>query len=139
MAITKFDKPICRVIGDEVAKALQAIADKHGLTVAPAGGVLSENGMRFTCKVEFNVTDPEATLATERVAFGQWCGLYNLKPNDYGSIFTNKGSKYELIGFAVGRGKAPIKARLVGSGTDSRAGVYLFPQGVLTLPRTPAA
>lgn len=106
MTITVFDRATCKLIGAEVEAAVAAVAAKHGLTAQSAGGTFDATS--FTAKIKLVVTDNDALERKERADFAQYCGWFDLKPDDYGKEFTHQGKRYRLTGVLPTRSKSPI-------------------------------
>ena len=109
MPITSFDRKTCRALETEVIAALQAIATKHGLTIAGAGGTIG--ALDYTCKLRFTINDESVRVARDTANFNQFCGLYNLQPFHLGTEVTIKGERYTLIGLSDRSMKFPFKMR----------------------------
>lgn len=108
MGITTFNKPACKMIGERVPAALDALAKELGVTFAYAGGSIGSSS--FTLKLEVKTADPDALDAAARREFNNYCSLYGLEPTDYGVEFEIPGrGRYRLVGFAVSRSKYPIR------------------------------
>jgi hypothetical protein len=117
--ITQFDKVTCKAIQDEMVAALQAVAQRHGLTVRGHGGTIG--ALDFVAKVRFEINDPAAATAAAKTEWDQYCSLFNLKPEHFGQSFKYGAGLYTICGLALGRSKKPIKAK-------SFAGkMYVFP------------
>lgn len=128
--ITKFDRAACRLLSDEIAAAVAAIAAKHGLTAVPAGGTIGIGALDFTAKTTFKVTNAEAVDAVERAAFTKWCGAFKLSADKYLAKFEHKGERFALVGFNMGSRQYPVTARKLVDGKT-----YKFADGILALVR----
>lgn len=123
--ITKFDRALCRQLGEEVAQAVAEIAERYGLTAQYAGGTFGET--EFTAKVKLIVTDPEIIERKQQSDFATWCGFFGLKPEEYGLEFTNRGERYKLIGIIPSRSKMPIKVIRLSDNSERVFGTGIIP------------
>ena len=114
--VTKFDRKTCKLIQDEAAAALKAVAEKYGLDVAQHGGTIGD--LQFVAKFAFKVTDQKAMADTAKVEWDRNCHYFNLKPEDLGAMFTWGGRTFVISGLMLSRSKKPIKARDTGNGKD---------------------
>jgi hypothetical protein len=113
--ITKFDKPSCKMVGQEIEKALQAFAAQHGITIQYGGGSIKSD-IDFSLKLRLQVADPAAREAGERQEFKMYCGIYHLTEDHYGKVAQINGRAMRLVGFAPNRPKFPLKAQCLDNG-----------------------
>ena len=112
MPIANFqNKTTCRDLQREVVAALQAIAEKHGLTITPHGGTIEVGALDYICKLKFSINNDETRDAASAAAFNQFCGLYDLQPHHLGTDVMIKGERYTLIGLSERSMKFPFKMR----------------------------
>ena len=110
--ITKFDKPSCRLLGEEAQNLLVELAAKHGLTASYGGGQFDETSFTMRMKFSLSSDNPNAEAA-ERELFNRYCHFFGLKPEHYGTFVpTVKYGPVQLIGFNLGRSRFKIKVRL---------------------------
>jgi hypothetical protein len=130
--ITQFDKVTCKLLAQEIEDALAAVAQKHGLTVAPAGG--SYDALSFTSKIKFQIAAGNPNLEdAERVEFTKYCAWFDLSAAHYGAKITlPKYGEVTLIGFAPSRTKFPVKTR------DANGVVRLFQREVAARFKVPS-
>ena len=99
------EKSLATRLQADCIAALQAIAEKHNLTVRAHGGTLNDLGAIL--KFEFKVVGD--TLANaEKIEFERYAHLFGLEPTDYGMSFTTGGKTYKLVAFNMKRRKYPI-------------------------------
>ena len=112
--IENFDPKTCRVLSDEILKALQPLADKYGLVLKPGNGVYSDG--RYTAKVEFAAIGNDGVAKTKEVEeFNKYHGLVGLEKEDFGKTFVNNGRTFAVCGLKFGT-KMPILGRETTSG-----------------------
>jgi len=104
------DKTTARTISADALAALQAVADKHGLTVTAKGGTYG--GGVFAAKFEFKTGDADAE------DYALYAPSLGLPPDGYGAIFTSGGEEYVVDSIAPRSWKRPIICKKVG--TDQR-------------------
>jgi hypothetical protein len=112
--VVKLDKKVAREIQLEMAAALQAVADKHGVSIKPAGGVVGDISMKL--KFEVTVKDEAAVEALARSTFNVMAHAYGLEPRHFGTIIQSGGKRLQLVGIEVSRIKYPIKMKNVDTG-----------------------
>jgi len=101
---TKIDRALCRTLAAEVEAALKTVAERHGLTVAYAGG--SFDASTYRPKITF-----AAVSDTGRPAdWDAWCHVYGFKPEDFGRAFKNAGNTFTVAGLDGNRPKYPVIA-----------------------------
>lgn len=103
------DKRTAEQIGREVAEALQAVAERHGLTVAVRGGTYDTTGL-YRPKVEFKTAD------ADREEFARYASMFGLEADDFGKTFTSNGREFRVSGVAPRSPKRPILAVEVATG-----------------------
>ena len=110
-----FDAAKCRVLGPQVAEALQDFAKQHGLVVRYGGG--SYDADTFKAKIVFEaVLTPEQIEEKQKREFTTYCKIFGLEPTHYGATFTNGGKSFRLIAVDLGKPKYPIIAICVETG-----------------------
>jgi hypothetical protein len=115
--VTKFDRKNCKLIQDEAAAALQAVAAKYGLAVTQHGGTLGD--LQFVAKFAFKVTDQKAVADTAKAEWDSSCHYFSgLRPEDFGAEISWGGRKFVITGLMLSRSKKPIKVRDTGNGKD---------------------
>jgi len=109
--ITRFNRATCSTVGTEALAALQAVADKYGLTVARKSGNYSDASFNVT------LTFSAKTGSGVPADFARSAPLIGLKPEDYGKTFTTYGGKtYRVTGINLRRAKYPVSAEDVNTG-----------------------
>ena len=119
--ITKFDRQTAKALSAEIETALAAIAAKHGLTIAAAGGTIGTVSLKL--KFECKVNDPAASAKQERDTFNVYAAMFGLRPEHFGATFQYKRQVFRLIGILPNRPKFPLRAMNVETGKE-----LLFPQ-----------
>lgn len=115
MKVKQFDKPTCRMVGNEIEKALQEVGARLGVSIRYGGGQLDDT--HFTCRLRIELAEGEAKEEAERREFMRYCGAFNLGAGDYGAEFTSRGRRFKLVGFALSRSKYPLRCVDVIDGT----------------------
>lgn len=79
----------------DVEKALQEVAEKHGVTI-DCGKIGYTN---FDFNMQLKVTKNDSNTDGKKERFASECVLYGFKPDDYEREFTANGKKFQLVGF----------------------------------------
>ncbi len=98
----------CQIVRNDSLRALQAIALACGLEVEIAGGTYDDAGC--TLKVAFLHTTRNG-MPREQADFVERAFLYGLTPEAYGKTVMIQGEAFIAIGFAMKRGKFPLKVK----------------------------
>lgn len=111
----KFDPQACRSLRDDMEKALDAVAKKHGITIAIGKMSYTENNI--SVKIEL-ATVGESGLANNREAedFKRYASMYELAPTDFGREFSVRGDRYQIVGLNTRKQKFPIKCKRASDG-----------------------
>lgn len=117
--ITKFERPECKAIGEEIEKALVDLGKRLGVKFSSAGGSIGFTD--FTAKIRVEIDDPEAAEAIEREVWNKHCELFGLRPDDFGTVVIAGGESYRVCGFALNRSAKPIKVERVRDGNSMLA------------------
>ncbi len=99
----QFDKAGIKLLNADIAEALQAVADKHGISVKVNGGTYDPSGL-FKPRVAFTA-DNHA-----EAEFKQYANLFGLKPDAFGKTFTNSGRTFTIAGLNLKARKRPVLA-----------------------------
>ncbi len=130
--MTKMTRASCRIFKDEMLKALQSIADKHGVTVAYDGG--SYSNTHVTSKIKWEVvTETVGTDGTSKAVpadFAANAPAYGLLPEHYGAIFTSGRTEYRITGIKPSRYKYPISAERVKDGKGFKFPIEMVKGGL---------
>lgn len=97
------DKNKAKDIANDMAAALKAVADKHGMTVSVQGGTFDTTGV-FKPRVEFRAAD------ADRQEFVRYAVLVGVKPELFGKRFTVGGSTYVITGLKPAASRRPVMA-----------------------------
>ena len=136
MNITKLDSATVDRIIEDLAEAIQAVADKHGLAVERKRCTYHRTDMPvpFRLHVVEVGADGEAIDKAER-KFAEVCHLYGLRPDHYGAEFTttralrsgrSTSATYRITGINTRRPKFPVSACNVDTGKG-----YKFTEAVV--------
>jgi hypothetical protein len=107
--ISSLNKDAVQELSKEIEKAVQDVADKHGLVIKMGSGSYTQNNA--TLKVEIAVKSLDGTVATkEASSFKALCTFYGLQESDLGRTFTSRGSLYVITGLASKSRTNPILA-----------------------------
>ena len=106
--ITTFDRSALRLISDEVEAAVQAIAERHGLTIKAAGGVYGTN--EGSVKLVVKVKQAASGLSADEDTFRKYAQLYGLEPAWFGQTFRSGGRTYTISGISLTSRTRPVIA-----------------------------
>jgi len=108
--ITTLDRASLRLLDQEIAKALQVVAEQHGLSIAIKPGTFSSNFA--TLKVEIQTKNSNGEVnSKERQDYLLYASLEGLKPEWLGKQFRLDGRFYTVTGYVPRRHKMPINAK----------------------------
>jgi len=114
--ITKFDRSTAKEVGAEVAKALQEVADKFGITFDYKGGTFDPEIGTFSVKGDFSVAD------AKQAKFEQLVPYYApLTVEDFNREFTMNGKTLRIVGLNNRAPKSPVLLE------DNNGGQYKAP------------
>lgn len=105
--MTNIDLNAAKAIRAEVAAALTAIAEKHGLKCDLGKTTFTPEGGTIRIGAEFAV----ATIGgvdRDRVLFDRDCRMVGLEPGDFGKVFTTPTGTFKVTGVSLNRPKYPI-------------------------------
>jgi hypothetical protein len=94
--IQTIDKETLIALRPIIETALQGVAKELGLEITLGNGTYG--GSTGSLKIEMVVPTADG-IPTE---FRQYCGLYGLKPEQFGMVFNYEGKHYKLIGISAG-------------------------------------
>ncbi len=114
MTIDRIDRATVRRLTDEAEKALEAVAEKYGMTLKRGNGRFSPD--RLTVKFDFAV----ATESGAPADFARKAAMLGLPEDCYGAAFTSGRTTYTVTGINLRRPKYPI------SGEGPKGGRYKF-------------
>ena len=108
MKLTTIDRTNLRMIKDDINRAVQAVAEKYGVSIEM--GSASFSATSATAKVIIAVVADNGTVRSpESVAYENYKELYGLKKN-LGETFIQNGEAYTIKGLATRSSKYPIIA-----------------------------
>lgn len=116
MKITKIDRTSAREIETAAIAALKEVAERFGLAVAPAGGVIGTENTDVTLRFKFKVTDVVVVADAERTAWNARCRYVGLLETHYLASFTANGEQYVAVAIEPNRHKFPIVGLRVSDG-----------------------
>lgn len=102
-SITRQD---AKMLGEEIAKALAEVAEKHGLQVEVRGGTYDSGS--FKPRVEFK------TQGSDEATYNLYREMYDLPA--FGYAFSQGGRTFRVSGFAPRSHKRPVLAVEVATG-----------------------
>jgi hypothetical protein len=117
--VGQMDKAACRAIAAEAKIALEAVAEKMGLSVKVGGGSFDPTTGTFKPKVEF------AMDGADRRAFERDAVLVGLESSDFGRQITVRGKRFTINGINLRASRFPV----VGKGADGKT--YRFPEATV--------
>lgn len=115
--ITTIDRDTARILSEECAVALHAVASKYGLELVRKAGTFGarELNVKFQLR-SAEVGDGGVTITRESQTFKSLAPIYGLSPDDLGREFTTSNGRYKITGLVPRRGKYPIQAVCVVTG-----------------------
>lgn len=134
----QFNRAGHRMLAAEVQSELQALAQRHGLDIAAAGGQYGDT--EFIIKIRVTSGDTSAVEAKKRAEIdrdGRWIG--GLKGDDYGAIFTSNGERFRFTGVNPSRPKFPISGERVRDGRSFKFGQHIAQQIIAVRSTAPAS
>ncbi len=99
------NKEKARLLGAEINAAMNAIAQRHGMSYTPKGGTFSD--AIFAPRGEFRETMIDGK-SFEQVRFEEVCHFFFFNKNQFRAELTHNGEKWAVIGFETRRSKFPI-------------------------------
>lgn len=128
--INKFDKVICRKLGEAIIEAMKKIEDEYGVHFERKGGSFSETN--YTLKLEASVVSQDGiVLSREAEEFKRYCQLYNLETEDLGRTFKDTtGTEWKVVGLSSRSNKYPIMAKRIADGKNFKLGQRMVQQGL---------
>ena len=118
MTITKLDSATVGRIIEDLAEAIEAVADRYGLTLEQGRCSYHRTDMPVPFRLHVIEVDAEGEAVDKaKRKFDEVCHLYGLRPDHYGAEFAApSGNKYRISGINPRRRKYPISATEVTSG-----------------------
>lgn len=107
------DKATVKTMQDDMAKAVEDVAQKYGLRITKSAARFSDHEVSLT--FGFRTTDTAAILTREKADWEKYAKMFGLEPDDFGQEFEWWAQKYCITGVNLGRTKYPIKACLKGT------------------------
>lgn len=107
--MNEFTKGNLTQLRDEIKDAIQAVADKHNLTIQLGRGNFTPN--RYALKLEIftqNTLGRSPAQEKREKEFITYCKLYGFSPQDLGRTVVYQGLEYKIIGLNSSAPKNPI-------------------------------
>jgi len=122
------DRKTIDLLRSEINEAIQAVADKHGVSLKASKGAYS-NGTHGSVSIEVATIDPGGMVQDRAAAdFRNMASFFGFQPDDLGKTFTTpQGKTYTIVGLRPNARKTPIVARSA-EGKD-----YVFPESIANL------
>jgi hypothetical protein len=134
MTMNQFDKPTCRLLAEEIDRALQPVAERHGIVIQHGRGSFSPTN--YTLKIECSVRLNGETVTPEAEAFKRYAEHYGLKPEDLGKIISHAGSQFRIVGLKPNSRRFPILAERLPDGKRFVLPAYAMGKGESNDPGT---
>jgi hypothetical protein len=116
---TKFDKPLLRVLRQEIDMALKAVGDKYGMEISAGNASFAAKEAHFKVSLKLRGADGQVfDAAAESFKHHAW--YVGLKPEHLGQSFTVRDKVYTISGFDERARTYAILAK------DSNDTVYKF-------------
>lgn len=130
MKISKFDRPICRKLGEAMLEAIKKIEEEYGVHIERKSGSFTETS--YTAKFEASVVAKDGTALTrEAESFKTYCSMYNLEAEDLGRTFKDTtGTEWQVTGINARSRKYPIVAKRVHDGKGFKLGERMVQKGL---------
>jgi hypothetical protein len=115
LKLTVIERRETKALADAALAALQAVAEKYGVTVKYAGG--SYSGTNCTVKFEFSTMAEDGTVMDRHASdFKRYAQLYGLPADALGKVITHNGEQYTITGLTQRGGKFPVTVNRVRDG-----------------------
>lgn len=112
MKLTTLDAEACRAIRGRLPEINAVLAP---LGVAATMGNMTYTGEKATAAMEFILSDGDAVAAiaaAKEKEFRLAATMFGLQPDDFGKVFTSRGTRYRVAGLVGGRSTKISIARL---------------------------
>lgn len=129
MKIENIDTNVCRMLSQEIEKAVKPVAEKYGLEIKVASG--SYHSLEFRPKVVVSVISETGIP----VGFPSTARLIGLPEDCYGKTFRQGSRQFKITGIELRRPKMPVSAQDVLTGKGFKFSVNSILRG-LGLPAT---
>jgi len=113
--ITTIDLQAAKMLRAEVASALSAIAEKHGLKCNLGRATFTPEGGIVRVAAEFAVGSIGG-VDRDRALFERDCRLVGLEPEDIGKVFQMRTGTFKVTGVSINRPRYPINGVSVPEG-----------------------
>lgn len=115
MKITKFDPATCRIINDEISKALIAVSEKYGIKIKL--GATRYDALAYATKVEVKLPEADASKAVESFKYAELLGL----PKDIDTkVISMNGKKYSVVELDLKKRLRPCVIVELGDASEKR-------------------
>ena len=123
--VGEITKPFLVTLRAELDAALQAVAEKHGVSIR--AGNASFDALHANFKVEVKVLQTASGVSGDEAEFRRYAGMVGLQPDVYGKTFVSNGSTFTVSGLSLKSRRMPVLARR----EDGK--VYKFPVNIVCL------
>ncbi len=123
MKIAKLDKDALKNLRAPLEAELAALGARLGLKFSIGSGSYDPAGATASLKLEISVDDPAVKEASARARWNANCTYIGidfnrpeetgLRPEDFGTVFVNKGTSYRTNGINPGRSKFCISVEVL--------------------------
>ncbi len=97
MSITTFDKGVLSRLGDEIEAAVQAVAQKHGISIKRGRGKYDRQACSLTLEISTIAADG-TVQSREAAEFKRYASLFGFRPEDLGRSFKSNGKTFTIAG-----------------------------------------
>jgi len=125
---TPFDSATIKSLQAEIAAALTAVAQRHGLSITPKSTSWLRNTRAATMTLEIGAVKDGLVVTKESEDFKRLAPRYGLQPDDLGREFVCTEQRYRIIGLSTRSRNNPIHAQRIGNGKT-----YSFPAPIVKL------
>lgn len=114
-ALERFDRATANRLGEEIAAAVQPLAEKYGIAIHRRGGSFGETS--FTAKVECTIKTESGIGGRDADAFKQLARLFGMEPDDLGKEFALGRRRFVVAGCMSAPNARPFWRATWGTGS----------------------
>lgn len=122
--ITNLNKAALIALRPTLDAELAALGERLGLKFQVGSGKYEASGAEASFKLQITVDDPAAQTAAAKMKWDANCayigvdyskdpGTTGLRPEDFGTEFEMRGTRYQTTHLALGRSKYPIGVKVL--------------------------
>jgi len=131
--ITMIDRNFIRAFRAEAVAALQAVADKYGMSVEAEGGArFSASDLHMKFRIALRDAETGETPNADAKNFALYASMYGLEAGDLGRTFRSAGSVYKITGINPRRPQYPISATREPDGKKFKMPAHSVKQALAT-------